>query len=171
MAQMLDPEAPEGANEIRSPSFSKVSAVGVKVAISPAPALATGMVKALPLTAEPFTATATEQSAVVMVPLVTASMRAIPAGPVGRHDCGVADGGSAGADRGTRSKKPVLWPGQSKILPERLAFVFAPENSPPLQFRHHAIGKIIKPTREVRKLYRKTIGTPGREPFLHLVCD
>ena len=44
MAQMLDPEAPEGANEIRSPSFSKVSAVGVKVAVSPAPALATGMV-------------------------------------------------------------------------------------------------------------------------------
>src|SRR5262249_61408587 len=45
---------------------------------------------------------------------------------------------SAIAGRPPRSKKSVLGPWQFEIVAQRLAFVFATENSAPQQFRHHA---------------------------------
>ena len=37
------------------------------------------------------------------------------------------------------------WARQSEVLPQRLPLVLAPENPPPLQFRHHLVDEIIQP--------------------------
>src|ERR1700748_419908 len=65
------------------------------------------------------------------------------------------------------SKKSVLGPWQFEIVAQRLAFVFATENSAPLQFRHHAVDEIVKPSWKIWKLYREAVGALGHEPFLH----
>jgi hypothetical protein len=57
-----------------------------------------------------------------------------------------------GAPTKSPIKKSVLGPWQFEIVAQRLAFVFATENSAPLQFRHHAVDEIIKPSWEIWKL-------------------
>src|SRR5262245_32925899 len=42
----------------------------------------------------------------------------------------------------TGSEKSVRRPRQAEIFAERLAFVFPPEQTAPLQFRHHEIGRV-----------------------------
>src|SRR5438445_4221196 len=66
-------------------------------------------------------------------------------------------------------KKLVLWSWQPEIVAQCFSFVFAPENSASLQFRHHAINKIIEPTWQVRKLQREAVGALRHQPLLHLV--
>src|SRR5262249_37197902 len=69
---MLAPEAPEGVNEIVSSSLAWVWPGGVSAAPGRARAPATGSVKGLPEIAAPLSATAIEQSAVVIEPFATA---------------------------------------------------------------------------------------------------
>jgi hypothetical protein len=64
-------------------------------------------------------------------------------------------------DPSLRSKKSVLGPWQFEIVAQRFAFVFATENSAPLQFRHHAVDEIIKPSWKIWKLYREAVGAFG----------
>ena len=73
----------------------------------------------------------------------------------------------AGAPTKCSAKKSVLGSWQFEIVAQRLAFVFAAENSAPLQFWHHAVNEIIKPPWKIWKLYREAIGAFGPQPFLH----
>src|SRR6202022_3224844 len=50
-----------------------------------------------------------------------------------------------------RFKKPVFRPRQPQILPQRLAFVFLPENPALLQFRHHLVDEIVEACGEIRE--------------------
>src|SRR6185369_2373765 len=70
-----------------------------------------------------------------------------------------------------RSEKPVRGPRQAEILAQRLAFVLAPKQAAPLQFRHHAADEIVEPAGQVRKHHREAVGAFGGEPFLHLIGD
>src|SRR5262249_8549623 len=69
----------------------------------------------------------------------------------------------------TGSEKSVRRPRQAEIFAERLAFVFPPEQTAPLQFRHHALDKIVEPAGQVGKHHGETVGAFGGEPFLHLI--
>src|SRR6266566_1997515 len=42
-------------------------------------------------------------------------------------------------------KEAVFRPRQTKILPQRAALIFAPENPASLQFRHHLVDEVVKP--------------------------
>src|SRR5262249_11845669 len=69
------------------------------------------------------------------------------------------------------AEEPVLRPRQAEILPQRPAFVVAPEQAAPLQFRHHAVDEVVEPAGQVGELHREAVGAFGGEPFLHLVGD
>src|SRR5215216_5512633 len=69
------------------------------------------------------------------------------------------------------SEISVRWPLQAEILAQGLSLVFAPEQSPPLQLRHHAVDEIVEAAGEVREHHGESIAGFRREPLLHLVGD
>src|SRR5262249_12738490 len=68
-------------------------------------------------------------------------------------------------------EKSVCRPRQTEIFAQRRALVFPPEQTAPLQFRHHALDEIVEPAWQVGKHDCETVGAFGGEPFLHLVGD
>src|SRR6516162_10742507 len=69
------------------------------------------------------------------------------------------------------SEKSVCRPRQAEIFAQRLAFVFTPEQTTPLQFRHHSLEEFVEPAGQVGEHDCETVGAFGGEPFLHLVGD
>src|SRR5262247_375170 len=69
------------------------------------------------------------------------------------------------------SEKSVGRPRQAEIFAQRCAFVVPPEQTAPLQFRHHALDEIVEPAGQVGKHDCETVGAFGDEPLLHLVSD
>src|SRR5258708_19990631 len=69
------------------------------------------------------------------------------------------------------SEKSVGRPRQAEIFAQCFALIFAPEQTAPLQFRHHALDEIIEPAGQVGKHDGETVGAFGGEPFLHLIVD
>src|ERR1700730_4381302 len=67
------------------------------------------------------------------------------------------------------NKESVLRARQSEILAQRLALIFAPENSAPPQLRHHPPDKIIEAAGKIGKLDGEAVRALARQPFLHLV--
>src|SRR5215510_3467654 len=68
-------------------------------------------------------------------------------------------------------EKSVCRPRQTEIFAQRRALVFPPEQTAPLQFRHHALDEIIEPAGQVGEHDGETVGGFGGEPFLHLIGD
>src|SRR5262245_4678450 len=68
-------------------------------------------------------------------------------------------------------EEPVLRSRQIEVLAQRLAFVLAPEPSPPLQFWHDLLAEVVEPARQVWKHHGESVACLGVEPFLHLIGD
>ena len=70
-----------------------------------------------------------------------------------------------------KSEEPVRRPRHANSRAQRLAFIFAPEQTASLQFRHHAFDEIVEPAGQVGKHHGGAAGPFGEEPFLHFVGD
>src|SRR5262245_22163988 len=61
------------------------------------------------------------------------------------------------------SEKSVCRPRQAEIFAQRRAFVVPPEQTAPLQFRHHALHEIVEPAGKVGEHDCETVGAFGGE--------
>src|SRR5262245_64940378 len=63
------------------------------------------------------------------------------------------------------SEKSVCRPRQAEIFAQCLALVFTPEQTAPLQFRHHALDEIVEPAGKVGKHDCESVGDFGGKPL------
>src|SRR5689334_12198719 len=72
---------------------------------------------------------------------------------------------------GRSREEAIIRAWQTEIVAQRLTLVLAPEQTAPLQFRHHLRAEVIEAAGQIGELHSEAVGGFGHEPFLHLIGD
>src|ERR1700730_18396496 len=85
-------------------------------------------------------------------------------------DCSSIAGYGSG-DRGSVAEEAVFRAGQTEVLAQGLAFVFAAEEAAALQFGDDPVDEIVEAAGNVREHDVEPVAGGALDPFLHLVGD
>ena len=66
-------------------------------------------------------------------------------------------------------KETVRWARQPQMFAQRDAFVFAAEQSAPLQLGNDAVDEVVEAAGQIWEHHGKTVRTLARQPLLHLI--